>query len=502
MKNYEYIIEGTLYNKNEDVKNELYKLASELGISIDVSKTKDGLIIIAPSNQKNLVEFEPLLFKKLFTFYDISKYAKKDLETNKKMSDEKEKNQNKSEYTQKDIKLITKLLRQAKLIAVKQDNGFHIICNASQVQAIQTLRDLTNQPDIPLPVIFRSIQKARQQVILSKKEEELLLKPKHPGIVAKIKNLHRLERPKYSLSPTINELNQRVHISLKQGKFYTALFEIVDFPIVSIDALDKNADIIVKRDKLLEIYGNKLAYILDMDKKITAPSKRETIQFVHGKQQYIQAGCPKMPPGMVEPPIKVCLNHERSIISKDKKTLFEFKTYKILLNEKKLYEPQLSALSIMFEEIPLDQITRLNLPFEINEIYKLYEDWQNNVNTQDTNSLFPLFDAIASLSGELHQKSFDKQSILLAESHFDVCKEELFDFDIAGNVIDIDPSFLKNKTLKYLSCALTYTISSIITQITKEQNMPVGLCGDLFHYRDLTELIVEQLEDEDLTVYY
>ena len=62
--------------------------------------------------------------------------------------------------------------------------------------------------------------------------------------------------------------------------------------------------------------------------------------------------------------------------------------------------------------------------------------------------------------------------------------------------------FLPEKKLKKLCSKLVCTISFIITKVALEQNLSVILCGEIFQYRDLVELTIEQLEEEELKVNF
>jgi hydrogenase maturation factor HypF (carbamoyltransferase family) len=158
----------------------------------------------------------------------------------------------------------------------------------------------------------------------------------------------------------------------------------------------------------------------------------------------------------------------------------------------------------LFTKLPIEKVLNLNLPFTVDEIEELHNNWKSNINTKEGNSLIILFDTISSLTEQLHKKSFTTQSILLSESHFEVCEEGKIDFTINDNIIDIDiiSIFLTNQTPKHLYCAITNTVSFIIAEIAKKHDLAVKLCGKIFQHRDLAELTIERLEEEDLKVYF
>ncbi len=468
----QYTIEGIPYNKEIDLVSKIRTLTTKFDLLAEIEKTENGYLIEIEADEKELLSFEPQMFKKIAALMEIRLYTKKRPKSSK--------NSLLIDNDKKPFKICAQLLRQEKIIAIQGKNAFHLVCSASKSKAILAMRDLISQPEKPLSIMYKDIQKAKHLVLLSSKEETLLLSEKKPFVIAKLRNLHRLEKAKYKhkLTPLINTLNQRVTISLPHNNLYQKLFDEIDFPLVSIDT------IITDKDTLLKTYGDNLEYILESDEEIQELNKREVLQIVYGKTQSIE---PKME--TKEKAFEICLDYEKSIIEN-----FKFKPLKLLEKD----EPKYKALSLLFTKLPMEQILKLSLPFTDSEIKKLYKNWESS--TLESNSLLDLFDAIASLSGELHKKSFVDQSIMLADAYHEACEECLFDFEITDKEIEIDiiSEFLQNNKLNYLSSTLVNTIATIITQIAKEQKLDVHLSGELFHYKNLSELTIEKLEDENI----
>jgi hydrogenase maturation factor HypF (carbamoyltransferase family) len=281
---------------------------------------------------------------------------------------------------------------------------------------------------------------------------------------------------------------------LIDNELYEKIFKEIDFPLVSIDAKTEDGKIINTKEMLLQTYGDQISYILESDNTIENPQPREVFQIVYGKVQQIE---PKAEVKKDEPYFNVSLDYEQSSIGS-----YKLKPLKILLNDDKQQTVKHTALSLLFTKLPIEDILELKLTFTSDEIKKLYDNWENSINTFTSNSLITLFDAIATLSGELDEKSFTAESWMAAEAHYEVCEEDLFDYDIVGDEIEIDiiSSYLNNNKLKNLGSTLVNTISSIIANIAKEQDLKVRLEGELFYFRDLSELTIEKIEDEDLEV--
>ncbi|NDV28935.1 carbamoyltransferase HypF [Desulfovibrio sp. JC010] len=94
------------------------------------------------------------------------------------------------------LRELAKLLAEGKVAGVKGLGGFHLVCDASNPDAVRTLRQRKNRPDKPLAVMVRDVDEARKLAELTKNDIELLEGLQRPIVLA----------PKgkaYSLAPEI-----------------------------------------------------------------------------------------------------------------------------------------------------------------------------------------------------------------------------------------------------------------------------------------------------------
>ncbi|NPA32880.1 MAG: carbamoyltransferase HypF [Aquificae bacterium] len=92
-----------------------------------------------------------------------------------------------SQRGQKALELALELLREGKIVALKGIGGFHLLCDATNEDAISLLRRRKRRPHKPFAVMFPSPESALEFLELSEEELELLLSPERPIVLARSK---------------------------------------------------------------------------------------------------------------------------------------------------------------------------------------------------------------------------------------------------------------------------------------------------------------------------
>ena len=111
-------------------------------------------------------------------------------------------------------------LGQGAIVAVKGLGGFHLACDAADQEAVVRLRRLKKREEKPLAVMVPDLASARDLVSLSRAEEELLLSPVRPIILAPAREDSALAP---AVAPGLNRLGVMVaytplhHVLLSQG---------------------------------------------------------------------------------------------------------------------------------------------------------------------------------------------------------------------------------------------------------------------------------------------
>lgn len=77
-----------------------------------------------------------------------------------------------------------KLIRDGKILAIKGLGGFHLVCDATNATAVESLRARKGRDEKPLAIMTANLVSAQQYVTLSETETEVLQSPEHPIVLA------------------------------------------------------------------------------------------------------------------------------------------------------------------------------------------------------------------------------------------------------------------------------------------------------------------------------
>ncbi len=91
---------------------------------------------------------------------------------------------------------LAKILAKGKIAGVKGLGGFHLVCDASNPEAVRTLRERKNRPDKPLAVMVRDVDEAHKLADLTANDIALLEGLQRPIVLAP-------KGDNYSLAPEI-----------------------------------------------------------------------------------------------------------------------------------------------------------------------------------------------------------------------------------------------------------------------------------------------------------
>ncbi|EGK7562191.1 carbamoyltransferase HypF [Campylobacter coli] len=176
------------------------------------------------------------------------------------------------------FKICAKLLKQGKILAIKGMGGFHLMCDAFNLEAIKELRLRKNRPKKPFALMCRDINDAKELCFINEEEEKLLGSILAPIVILKAKKAFSL------IAPDVDKLG----IMLAYTPLHLLLFRYFDGVLVATSANLSGESIIKNEDNLLKKLGNVFDFYLDYTREIHNPSDDSIAQVVNGKTMFLR----------------------------------------------------------------------------------------------------------------------------------------------------------------------------------------------------------------------
>lgn len=165
-------------------------------------------------------------------------------------------------------------IQNGSIIALKGVGGYHLVCDALQEKAVQTLRQRKGRPRKPLAIMTGSLETAKQYVHISHTEEELLLSPARPIVLLRKVTEHNTVAP--SVAPGMETLG----ILLPYAPYH---YSLVPFNAVWVmTSANRSGDPVLYNDaQALEELQGIADYILTHNREIISPVDDSVVQVVH-----------------------------------------------------------------------------------------------------------------------------------------------------------------------------------------------------------------------------
>ncbi len=179
---------------------------------------------------------------------------------------------------------------------------------------------------------------------------------------------------------------------------------------------------------------------------------------------------------------------------------FSLRPFRLIGAEKAIKEPRRSALSVLFEQLSLEELLTSGLAptaeFSKEELTLLHTAWKKGINSPYSSSMGRLFDAVASLAGIVQVSSFEGESGLKMEAYVDEKITQTFSFALHRGQIDITPMFseiLERSDTKEIVSMFYNTLVEIIAAVCREYpELPLLFSGGVFQNKTLVQMIMKR----------
>ena len=175
---------------------------------------------------------------------------------------------------------IAKFITDGKIGAIKGIGGFHIVCDATNNEVVQRLRELKNRPTKPFAIMCKDINSVKNIANISKKEIEILNSKEAPIVILEKKE--NINISKY-IAPNINKIG----CILPYTALHYLLFEELDFPIVATSANISGEPIITTIEDIKEKLPF-LDFVVDYNRDIVNASDDSVVQVINDDIQVLR----------------------------------------------------------------------------------------------------------------------------------------------------------------------------------------------------------------------
>ncbi len=168
---------------------------------------------------------------------------------------------------------IANLIMQGKIGAIKGVGGFHLVCDGTNNEVIQKLRDFKNRASKPFALMCKNLEQIKQIANINKKEKELLVSKESPIVVLS-------KKPNSIISDLVAPNITKIGCMLPYSAMYYILFRHLSKPIIATSAnLGGDPIITTKKDILKKL--SFVDFVVDFNRKIINGIDDSVVQIVN-----------------------------------------------------------------------------------------------------------------------------------------------------------------------------------------------------------------------------
>ncbi|RMH04690.1 MAG: carbamoyltransferase HypF, partial [Aquificota bacterium] len=159
----------------------------------------------------------------------------------------------------KALELVAQALRDGLIVAVKGIGGFHLMCDATNEEAVRLLRERKRRWEKPFAVMFRDLEQVRLYAEPTQLEEALLVSPERPIVLLKKRR---------ELAPSVAPGLKRIGAFLPYSPLHHIILKSVDFPVVATSGNLSDEPIVKDNQEAMERLSSLADMLLLHDREI------------------------------------------------------------------------------------------------------------------------------------------------------------------------------------------------------------------------------------------
>jgi len=183
------------------------------------------------------------------------------------------------------------ILRQGKVIAVKGIGGYHLMCDASNIEAVSRLRNNKPRPHKPLAVMFPApadepFAFAEQSIVLSDEDKKFLLQPGRPILLAKKISSDNTDTLCEQIAPKLNEIG----VMLPYSPLHHLLLDGFGGALVATSANISGEPVLIDNDTVEKRLAHVADAFLHHNRPIERPADDPVYRSIAGRPRPIRTG--------------------------------------------------------------------------------------------------------------------------------------------------------------------------------------------------------------------
>ncbi len=200
------------------------------------------------------------------------------------------------------IDKVIQFLLEGNILAVKGVGGYHLICDATNEEAVQKMRERKKRPTKPYAVMVKDMDMAKKLAKISKLEEALLISKERPIVLLDSKGNHEGYPYSKSVAPNMS----RIGLFLPYTPLHLLLLQKLNRPLVATSANVTDEPICTNMESLSKLQGV-YDYVLDHNRDIVNGCDDSVVMVVN-EQQVILRRARGYAPASIKLPFKLDKN--------------------------------------------------------------------------------------------------------------------------------------------------------------------------------------------------
>jgi len=196
------------------------------------------------------------------------------------------------------LNIASQFLVDGNILAVKGVGGYHLMCDATNEEAVAKLRERKHRPAKPFAVMAKDMEMARELAQINEREAQLLTSKERPIVL--------LNAQRSTLNPEIAPNISRVGLFLPYTPLHLLLLKKLNRPLVATSANVTDEPICTNRESLEKLQGV-YDYVLEHSREIVNGCDDSVVMVVN-EQQVILRRARGYAPASIKIPFKLDKN--------------------------------------------------------------------------------------------------------------------------------------------------------------------------------------------------